>query len=306
MRLFKGNSFAQVYKDLLKELYENPQYVCSPRDQKIKEILNVGLEIDNPMSGLYKNFVRGSQYKYIAAELVFYFAGRNDLEYIQKYAKFWNSIANPDGTVNSAYGHLLFNKKNEHGLTQWEWAYESLKKDKDTRQALMHFNLPEHQHYANKDFVCTLNGIFHIRENKLDFTLMMRSNDVILGLPTDVAFFTVLHQQMFTLLKKVYPELELGKYTHYVNSMHLYERNFKIVEDMLTQPFEEDFIPIITDDFIDEKGIMSEKMSKLHTAIIDDVLDESFHDGNGALEWVYSNIFKTNFSEQFANLKLKK
>jgi len=222
MRSYKGESFAKVYKDLLKDLSTNPEYVCAPRDQKINEILNVTLEIENPMSGLYRNSIRGSQYKYIAAELVFYFAGRNDLEYIQKYAKFWKDIANPDGTVNSAYGHLLFNTKNEHGMTQWEWAYESLKRDRDTRQALMHFNLPTHQHFANKDFVCTLNGIFHIRENKLDFTLMMRSNDAILGLPTDVAFFTMLQQQMYHLLKKEYPDLELGKYTHQVNSMHLY------------------------------------------------------------------------------------
>jgi thymidylate synthase len=266
MRIFKGNSFAQVYHDLLKNLVEEPQYVCSPRDQKIKEILNVGLEIENPMSGLYKNSIRGSQNKYIAAELVFYFSGRNDLDYIQRYAKFWKDIANPDGTVNSAYGHLLF-KRYYNGITQWEWAYESLKKDKDTRQALMHFNLPEHQHFANKDFVCTLNGIFHIREDKLDLTIMMRSNDVILGLPTDVAFFCMLQQQMFKLLQKVYPDLEMGKYTHYVNSMHLYERNFSVVDDMLLVEFREDFIPEIKENLVDEKGEMTSMMKEVHDAI---------------------------------------
>ncbi len=300
MRSYKGESFAKVYKDLLKDLSTNPEYVCAPRDQKINEILNVTLEIENPMSGLYKNSIRGSQYKYIAAEFVFYFAGRNDLKYIQKYAKFWKDIANPDGTVNSAYGHLLFKRyyngtQSHPSITQWEWAYESLKKDKDTRQALMHFNLPEHQHFGNKDFVCTLNGIFHIRDNKLDFTVMMRSNDAILGLPTDVAFFTMLQQQMYHLLKKDYPELELGKYTHQVNSMHLYERNFAVVEDMLKVDFEEDFIPEIINDLINEKGEMTERMRELHDAVNDGTIfvfpDET--PGKGAFDWIMSNIQRT-------------
>jgi thymidylate synthase len=306
MRIYEGDTFAEVYRELLTDLVYKPEHICSPRDQKIKEILNIGLEIKNPLSSLYKNEVRSSQMKYIAAELVYYFAGRNDLEYLLRYAKFWKDVANADGTVNSAYGYLLFNKKNEHGKTQWEWAYESLKKDSDTRQALMHFNMPVHQFDGNKDFVCTLNAIFHIRDNKLDLTVMMRSNDAMLGLPTDVAFFTMLQQQMLNLLKVPYPTIELGKYTHLVNSMHLYERNFKIIDDMLKHPFIPEVIPRIVDDLIDEKGAMTDKMIKLHDAVVNDVLDEDFHEGDAAMEWIYSNIFKMNFSEFFKNLKLTK
>ena len=305
MRLYKGKTFASVYKDLLTDLMRNPEYVCSPRDQKINEILNVSLEIENPMSGFYRNEIRSSQMKYIAAELVYYFSGRNDLEYIQKYAKFWKDIANTDGTVNSAYGYLLFNKKNEHGMTQWEWAFESLKRDKDTRQALMHFNLPTHQHFSNKDFVCTLNGIFHIRENKLDFTLMMRSNDVILGLPTDVGFFSILHQQMCVLLKETYPELQLGKYTHTVNSMHVYERNFQVVEDMLKHDFIPLDVPVITDNLIDGKGKMTEKMIKLHDAVVADEMNEEFKIGalNAKMERIHAQIFKNRIPDNINLIK---
>ena len=264
---YKGNSFAEVYRDLLIDLTENPEYICSPRDQKIKESLNVCLEIEDPKLCLYKNDKRSSQLKYIAAELVFYFSGRNDLAYIEKYAKFWKDIANEDGTVNSAYGYLLFNLKNEHGKTQWEWAHDSLVKDKDSRQALMHFNMPMHQFDGNKDFVCTLNGIFHIRDNKLNFTLMMRSNDVILGLPTDVAFFCILQQQMLNLLQYKYPELELGTYTHMVNSMHLYERNFKIVEEMLQERFIPEANAELKCDLITDKGNMTPMMEALHHTV---------------------------------------
>jgi thymidylate synthase len=86
-------------------------------------------------------------------------------------------------------------------------------------------------------------GIFQIRENKLNFTIHMRSNDVILGLPTDIAFFAVLQMQMLNHLKITYPELELGTYTHIANSLHVYERHFELVENMLKLPFKADYMP---------------------------------------------------------------
>ena len=250
----KGNTFADCYRDLLHNLLEKPEYVCAPRGMQINEITDLSFTIENPQSCLYDNKRRGSQSKYIAAEFIWYFAGRRDLQFIERYASFWKHVANPDGTLNSAYGHLLFNRKNEHGKTQWEWAYDSLIADKDTRQAIMHFNTPDHQRDGNKDFVCTLSGNFHIRENKLNLTINMRSNDAILGTATDVAFFCVLQIQMWYLLQEKYPDLELGTYTHFVHSMHIYERHFELVKEMLAEEFIPVKIPLMEEDLVDTKG----------------------------------------------------
>ena len=62
---------------------------------------------------IYKNKHRGSKLKYIAAEILWYFAGTNSPEFIIKHASLWDKIRNDDGTVNSAYGYLLFNEKKE-------------------------------------------------------------------------------------------------------------------------------------------------------------------------------------------------
>jgi thymidylate synthase len=250
----KEKTFAKCYKGLLQNLLENPEYTCAPRGMQINEITDFSFTVEDPISCLYDNSRRGSQEKYIAAELLWYFSGRRDLEFIQKYASFWKQVANPDNTLNSAYGYLLFNRKNEHGKTQWQWAYDSLIADRDTRQAIMHFNTPDHQWDGNKDFVCTLSGNFHIRENKLNFTINMRSNDAILGTATDVAFFCVLQIQMWYLLQQKYPDLELGTYTHYVHSMHIYERHFQLVKEMLEQDFVSVKIPLMEDDFLDGFG----------------------------------------------------
>jgi thymidylate synthase len=254
MRIYKGETFAEAYELALNSVIHNPEYTSSPRGMKIFEVTDAALVIEDPTFCLYENDRRSSQFKYIAAELVWYFTGRKDANFITPYAKFWNQIANKDGSVNSAYGNLIFTENNEHYYNQYQWALESLIKDKDSRQAILHFNKPSHQWNGNKDFVCTLNGIFQIRDNKLNFTIDMRSNDLILGTPTDVAFFCLLQMQMLEHLRKYYPELELGTYTHIAHSLHLYERHFDLVSEMLMKSFNPTSFPKIREFLIDPQG----------------------------------------------------
>jgi thymidylate synthase len=268
MKLYRGHSFAEAYKKSLTDLVQNPEYCVSPRGLKINENINVAHVIENPRLCLYENLKRGSQLKYIAAETVYYFAGRNDLGFISKFASFWNQIANDNKTVNSAYGNLIFNEEGVGGLTQWQWAYNSLLSDKDTRQAILLFNKPDYQYYGNRDFICTLNGIFVIRDNKLNFTIHMRSNDAILGTATDVAFFCLLQIQMLKLLKSdKYPELELGTFTHITNSYHIYERHFGLVKEMIESPFKPFSFPEIEQDFIISTGYPTSELENLTEAI---------------------------------------
>jgi thymidylate synthase len=263
MRIYSGETFSEIYGKLLSDLSDQYTNSVSPRGQKVSEFRDCYLTIQNPKSALYKNKRRSSMLKYISAELIWYFSGDNRLDFISKYAKFWETIKNEDDTVNSAYGNLIFKQKNKFGLNQWQWAVGSLLKDKDSRQAVLHFNKDIHQFETNKDFVCTMYGIFSIRNNKLDFTLHMRSNDVILGLPTDIAFFCALQIQMLKHLKDTYPELELGVYNHMSNSMHLYERNNDLVNEMLDYSLFEDYLPEMGCNFIDINGEPTEEFKKL-------------------------------------------
>ena len=287
MVIIQSETFAAVYEELLNELMTEPEYVTQPRDMKINEMCDVALVIENPLSCLYTNPFRSSQFKYIAAEFLWYFMGRNDVEYISKYAKFWESIKNDDDTVNSSYGYLLFNNKNEHGITQYRWALESLAQDKDSRQAVLHFNLPTHQRAGNKDFVCTMYGIFQIRNNRLNFTVSMRSNDVILGLPTDVAFFVTLQSQMLTHLRNYagYPELEMGTYTHIANSSHIYERHFEIAEKMITRKFEPIEIPEVSLNLIEIDGSPTPQFIELFQG-----QEEPCELGDPLYNWILKNV----------------
>jgi thymidylate synthase len=287
MKLYKGNSFAEVYKASLTDLIRNPEYSVSPRGLKINESMNVAHVVENPALCLYENEKRSSQLKYIAAETVYYFSGRRDLDFISRFAPFWNQIANNDKTVNSAYGNLIFNEVGEGGLTQWQWAYNSLIHDKDTRQAILLFNKPNYQYYGNKDFICTLNGVFNIRDNKLNFTVQMRSNDAILGTATDFSFFCLLQMQMLKLLKMdKYPELELGSFTHIANSYHVYERHFELIEEMISSDFKPTGFPEIVYDFIRPDGKPTQELDKLIEAV--EIKNINYETTDSLYNWIFT------------------
>ncbi len=295
MRVFKGETFAQAYDYALGSIIHNPQYTSSPRGMKINEISNAALVIDNPIHCLYENSRRSSQFKYIAAELVWYFTRRKDADFITPYAKFWDQIKNKDGSVNSAYGNLIFTEELEDGRNQYRWALDSLIQDKDSRQAIIHFNKPSHQWNGNKDFVCTLNGIFQIRNNKLNFTIDMRSNDLILGTPTDVAFFCLLQIQMLEHLRKYYPELKLGTYTHIAHSLHLYERHFDLASEMLKKSFNPQSFPDMREFLIDPTGKALSGLNQLEEEMIKSKGDSNFkpqpHD-DLLHQWISDAIFR--------------
>ena len=274
MNTIKHQHFSEIYKQLLTEAYHYPDYISSPRGLMIRELTNVELHLEDPYSNSFKNSFRSPKPDYLYPELLWYFSDRNDLEFISHYSKFWNRIANEDGTVNSAYGNLLFTEKNEYGLTEYQWALESLKKDKDSRQAIIRFNKPKHSYIGNKDFVCTLNGTFHIRKNKngveyLNLTTTMRSQDVWFGIIYDIPFYTLLQQQMHKHLRKYYPNLLIGDFRHYVLSEHIYEKDFDAVEQMLDREFQPDSVAInYSTDLINEDGSPSKELNLAMDAVL--------------------------------------
>lgn len=266
MNYFK--TFADAYEGSAKSLLENGN-VFSPRGSETKEIRNYIYTITDPYSNLYKNDIRSVPKKYLANELLWYLSGSNNVHFISKNAKLWNRIKNPDGqTVNSAYGHLLFNDSNEYGITEWDWAKQSIIDDTDTRQALIRFNKPKHSWFGNRDFVCTLTGIFMVRDGRLHLSINQRSCDIMTGLTFDVPFFTLLMQLMIKELEWEHDiKLEMGTFTHLIHSLHVYEKDYTKLGDMVNAGFFPDRLPEIEfetrdkiENIISDSGVISHKI----------------------------------------------
>lgn len=202
------------------------------------ELMNAVFSIENPMENL--TLMRGQTkwgvpISYNLAELIWYYAGDNSAAYIGRFAKLWNMIKNEDGSVNSAYGYVLMNK---FGYNQIDTVIEGLSQNPNSRRATLKFNTPHFDKENNinqnnvGDEVCTMYADFLIRDNKLYMTTSMRSNDIWSGLTADVLFFTSLQQYIMNKInEKTGEHYTLGAYTHFANSMHLYDRNLEKLQE---------------------------------------------------------------------------
>lgn len=211
----------------------------SPRGLKTKEIINAHLVLENPRLAVVTNPNRKFSKKYLGAEMLWYMNGDRNIENIKDYASMWSRIADSNGEVNSNYGNIVFKEAPigldgfKHYDSQFDYVIETLKSDKDSRQAIINFNQPKHKYKDNMDMVCTISAQYFIRDDKLDSLVTMRSNDFAWGYCNDQPFFSYLQMRLVDELKDDYPELKIGKAYHNVGSLHAYERHFGMLESII-------------------------------------------------------------------------
>ena len=105
---------------------------------------------------------------------------------------------------------------------QYDSVIQKLKADTDSRQAVVTLWDPTKDNAIGKrDYPCTVMHQFRIRNNKLNMSVYMRSNDVWLGAAYDFFQFTRVQIAMASVLG-----IEPGAYAHHVGSLHIYETNF--------------------------------------------------------------------------------
>jgi thymidylate synthase len=174
----------------------------------------------------------------MVAECLWYLSGNNSTTWISNYAPFWMNISDDGSTANSAYGARIFKQYKYHDYngkipcqwTQWQYVIDELKKDNDSRRAVIHIRMPQDSYLASKDVPCTLTLQFFIRNGALHQVVSMRSSDLILGIAYDVPAFTMFQELLANTLG-----VECGSYTHMSNSLHIYERHYAMSERIIAE-----------------------------------------------------------------------
>lgn len=189
---------------------------------ELRNVKFVIKNINNNILNIRKNF----SLHYYLGEMIWYGVGSNSTEFISKFGKVWEYLSDDGITNNSAYGYILQNK---HGFNQIDKMVELLRKDPDSRRAVININVPNKNVIETKDEMCTIALQFFVRDGKLEMTTMMRSNDLWTGTPYDIFYFTELQKMIAKKLK-----LQYGTYTHFVTSIHVYDRNIDDIYDSLT------------------------------------------------------------------------
>ena len=150
---------------------------------------------------------------------------------------------------------MIYNKEN---FLQFEHVLSELINNKDSRRGLMVYIRPSIWHEYNKDnmndFICTLGVQYMIRNNELISVVNMRSNDMIYGFFNDYFWQATVHERMYNALRSNgFEDLKFGKLIWVANSLHVYEKHFKMIQDMYEHLKNEMFDKPINDYYKQEK-----------------------------------------------------
>ena len=200
----------------------------SPRGQLTKEIRNYQWDVDYPFSSFV---ARSFSMSYLASEFMWYLTGDPFNSDIIRASKNWERFRQPEGNWFSNYGQYWFNAHTRDSASGFDWVVSQLRKDPDSRQAIIPMLQPKHLFEGNVDIVCTSYINFHIRNDKLHMVVRMRSSDVIWGYGNDIPCFWWLHEMVALELG-----IGIGTYTHSSDSLHVYEKHFKMLESICYKP----------------------------------------------------------------------
>lgn len=233
MRLIEGSNNVDVMLKMYKACLSAP--AVTSRGMLVRNVPNMAVVLNARQSVLTDFVHRSLNLNYCKREWLWYLGADPKDDSICEHAKMWQKLKQEDGTFYSNYGQYLFARDDEQ-VSQFEYVIQQLKKDRNSRRASMVLLKREHLFDENIDTVCTYAINFTIIGRYLDMTVMMRSNDVVFGFTNDAFCFQQLYEFVYAVLKTSMPDLERGQYTHFTNSMHVYERHFEMLRKIVSDP----------------------------------------------------------------------
>ena len=216
-RYFEGETLGDVFMQIRDEIRKSP--VVAPRGMNTKEIHPAMVCIHNPRSRLIYNKFRKFNLIYALVDSLMIFNRSNEVRYLSRFNRNITQFSDDGKHLNSMYGQYLYD--------QIPPCITKLSSSNDTRQAVMTIYSGDYLEKNTKDVPCTIALHFMIRNGKLDLTTYMRSNDLIWGFQYDMFVFTMLQECMANTLG-----IDVGDYYHVATSLHLYERDWKLLDKM--------------------------------------------------------------------------
>lgn len=176
-----------------------------------KALFNIGFEILNPLDNYINTDYRKWNPTYAEREWDWYLSGNPSAIEISKFAPIWKNMMDDNGNVRSNYGWQW--KRND----QLNKVVNQLKSNKETRQAVISIYDGKEIDTYSKDTPCTYAVQFTILNNKLNMTVLMRSNDLWYGFCNDQYCFSRLQEMVSIELN-----IEIGSYYHFAHNLHIY------------------------------------------------------------------------------------
>lgn len=176
--------------------------------------------------------------KSVIYELLWFLKGETNIRYLNEHGvTIWDEWADKDGELGPVYGKqwIRWEGKNGEKINQIQQAVDMLKSDPYSRRIIVSaWNVAEIQDLIkNKKTAppaCHSFFQFFVANGKLSCQLYIRSNDVFLGAPFNIASYALL-----TMMMAQVTGLEAGEYIHTNGDVHIYSNHFDQVLTQLTR-----------------------------------------------------------------------
>lgn len=188
-----------------------------------QEILHAAISISNPRERWVVSKTPSINPALAIAEVIWIMNGRNDSSFLNYFCSILPNFAGKGRTYHGAYGYRL---RRQFGIDQLDRAYNALKHKPESRQVVLQIwdgrlDLPRVKgKVMAADIPCNLISMLKVRSGKLEWTQILRSNDVFRGLPYNFVQFTTMQEIVAGWLG-----LEIGSYNQISDSLHVYDEN---------------------------------------------------------------------------------
>lgn len=212
MKVYTCSNVNEVYPLAIKEIQQEGIEV-SPRGSRT-------LEFPTPVTTVYKNPkqcilfdpVRDENPFFLVMEAIWILAGRDDVAFLDPFLPGLKQFSDDGKYYHGAYGARM------HRFKQLDYIISLLKKDPDTRRAVVSIYQPHLDTTDSKDIPCNDMLFFKLRKGRMNLSVANRSNDLILGC------YSVNKTQFSFVLQYVAAAVgaEVGELRQVSDSLHVY------------------------------------------------------------------------------------
>jgi len=170
--------------------------------------------------------------KSIIHELLWFLSGSTNVRLLQeKGVKIWNEWADADGNLGPVYGYQWRSWPASDGrnIDQVKAVVSSLRNNPDSRRHLISaWNVGEIEKMALPP--CHILFQFYVAEGRLSCQLYQRSADIFLGVPFNIASYSLL-----TMMMAQVTGCKPGEFIHTLGDAHIYLNHIDQVRLQLTR-----------------------------------------------------------------------
>ncbi len=227
----------KVYLDLLQKIMDEGVQKHDRTGTGTKSLFGYQMRFD-----LAKGFplltTKKIHLKSIIYELWWFLKGDTNVKWLKEHGvTIWDEWADENGDLGPVYGKQWRAWKGYNGETydQIQYAVDQIKNQPDSRRIIVSgWNVADLQSLISGKKTapppCHTMFQFYVANNKLSCQLYQRSADTFLGVPFNIASYSLLTMMMAQVTGR-----ELGEFVHTFGDVHIYNNHFDQVKLQLSR-----------------------------------------------------------------------